>query len=254
MFPHSVGLKKRLSSFVRTRWFVVMLNDALAIYLITRAALRLAQRGTTLNPSFLDVLLVVSLVTSIFTGHIFALKVDTVRQIRLRTVNRPGHFRALFSSAGLVTLSFGASAAAAFFVAWIAVWEHSARSQYLRFINRTQSAAATAPTPSSATLFVNVACFHLTELLKLGVLIHYIQLAEQAQAAIRSFRDDMSVIADKGVVTAKELKGLSSELGGIFKAIRQIDFCFSFLALLWYAELMLAIVSSVHIGLRYSVS
>ncbi|CAN8001609.1 unnamed protein product, partial [Ixodes hexagonus] len=228
------------------RWFVVLLNDALAIYLITVVALKLTQ-----SPSFLDVQFLGSLVISIFSGHIFALRVGTVQQIQLKTASRRGHLRVLFSSTGLAIVAFGACAAAHYFCTWISIWERAARSQYLHFIKRNLSVSTRPPTPSSASVFINLGCFYLTELLKLAVIINYVQLAEQAQAAIRTFRDNVSTVAEKGVVTSEELKSLSSELGQIFKAIRLIDFCFAFLALLWYAELMLAIVSSVHIGLSY---
>ncbi|CAN8005744.1 unnamed protein product [Ixodes pacificus] len=236
------------------RWFVVMLNDALAIYLISAVALKLAHRDKTSSPTFLDVQFLVSVVTSIFSGHVFALKIDSVHQIRLTTANRPGLLQALFGSAGLAILSFGACASADFFFVFISIMERSARRQFFSLMmarNNHSVAAALPPLPSSTTAFVNLGCFYLTELLKLGVLISYIQLAEQAQAAIRGFKDYMATIAEKGVVTAEELKSLSTKLGEIFKGIRLIDFCFSFLALVWYAELMLAIVSSVHIALSY---
>ncbi|KAL1476340.1 hypothetical protein MTO96_036576 [Rhipicephalus appendiculatus] len=123
----------------------------------------------------------------------------------------------------------------------------SAASMFFTILARRSMYAGGKFSLSSRQL-ADLACFYVAALLKLAVMLNYVRLVEDAQAAIRGLALTSRRL---GVVTAQEVRELGAALLDVFKMVHSLEAAFSLLVLVWYAELMLAIVASVHIGLSF---
>ncbi|KAH7976629.1 hypothetical protein HPB52_017045 [Rhipicephalus sanguineus] len=209
--------QERSASVTWPRYFVLIIVDVLAAYQLVLLAIDVFL-GTTIRLSFAHLQLLTGYLASALSGHIFMSSIGKLQHYRLQChadtkTTRKGQFRMPSLSRALLVSSFVA----------FAILDVCAQS----FKPFKQLA--------------DLACFYIAALLKLAVMLNYLRLVEDAQAVIRRL----------GTVTAQEVREFGAALLDVFKMVHSLEAAFSLLVLVWYAELMLAIVASVHIGLSF---
>ncbi|KAH7973505.1 hypothetical protein HPB49_001822 [Dermacentor silvarum] len=251
------------------RYFVLIIVDVLAAYQLVLLAIDVFSESSKVKLSFPHLQLLTSLLASTLSGHIFMSSVGKLKPRRLKSQAdlKPAakhQFRMPSLSRALLVCSFLV----------FAILDVCAQS--FKPFKYASAARSRRPSPGSSAgnallrMFAlvskrsmysggmfslssrqlgDLACFYVAGLLKLAVMLNYMRLAEDVQAAIRSLALNSRRV---GTVTAHEVREFGAALLDVFKEVHSLEAAFSLLVLVWYAELMLAIVASVHIGLSFA--
>ncbi|KAH9363953.1 hypothetical protein HPB48_008543 [Haemaphysalis longicornis] len=251
------------SQLVWPRYFVLLVNDVLAAYQVWLQAVDVFFDGDV-KLSFAHVQLLVSLLASVISGHIFMSVMGKARKLQLPQRQGSGGVSSsfiptntrtllifsfvLFAALDVLARSFKPFRLAAMYSSK-PVAPANASIFHTLAIMAARKAAASGPMLSlSAQQLKDLVCFYVTSALKMGAVISYVQLVEGVQAAIRS----LAITSHRtGAVVAHEVQEMGASLSKVLQAVHSLETAFSFLVLVWYAELMLAIVASVHIGLSF---
>ncbi|KAH6923105.1 hypothetical protein HPB50_021541 [Hyalomma asiaticum] len=251
------------------RYFVLVIVDVLAAYQLVLLAIDVFSESGKVKFSFGHLQLLTGFLTNALSGHIFMSSIGKLQHQRpqchadVKLKGKGDHFRMPSLSRALLVCSF-----LTFTVLDICAqsfkpfkYARSTQSRRPSPANSTDNALmrlfaiATKRSMYSGGMFslsarqvVDLACIYVTGLLKLAVMLNYMGLVEDAQAGIRSLALTSRRL---GTVTVQEVKEFGAALLGVFKMVHSLEAAFSFLVLVWYAELMLAIVASVHIGLSF---
>ncbi|KAK8765403.1 hypothetical protein V5799_031985 [Amblyomma americanum] len=258
------GSPKPVGYLTWPRYFVLIVIDILAAYQVVLLAIDVFFMHTKVKLSFANVQLFMSLLASVLSGHIFMSSVNKVEHMRSACetnakVTRKNRF-CVPSTKTLLICSFLLFAALDFLAQSFKPSKvpHTLLSRPSALSNNTLMRAYLLMTrrsmPSggllsfSAQQLGDLSCFYVTALLKLAVMLSYVQLAEDAQVAIRS----LAITSHRtGTVTAAEIRGFGAALHNVLRIVHSLEAAFSSLVLIWYAELMLAIVASVHMLLSF---
>lgn len=242
--------RKSINSTVLVRWFVLAINDALAAYLMIAvfwSAPGMVRKTGKDTPKFWDVQSVLGLFTSVLSGHVYSARFGCLQRDTQRGAAQAGARPNFISTTTLMLLSFAACATADIVTAAVLSPVYGSLNGSSNF-STLRGTAADHALPSA----YNLVCYYFTQLAKLAVMVRYAQSVEHVRDAIQiQGRKRLGRDAGKTTVTVEELRRVGNGLGDVLELLRGLG-AFSFLVLLWYAELMLAIVSSVHIGLRYA--
>ncbi|KAH8029540.1 hypothetical protein HPB51_001265 [Rhipicephalus microplus] len=265
------------------RYFILMIVDVIAAYQLVLLTMDVFF-GSTITPSFAHLQLLTSYVASALSGHIFMSSIGKLRPHQhpchaVDKTTRKGKMEMLSLSRTLLVSSF-----IAFGILDVCAQSFKPFKYASLMRSRRPSPAVSSVDASSNTNFntnynfsaiasrmfftmlarrsmysggkfsltsrqlVDLACFYTTTLLKLAVMLNYVRLVEDAQTAIRSLAPTSRRL---GIVTAQEVRELGAVLVDVLKMVHSLEAAFSLLVLVWYAELMLAIVASVNIGLSF---
>ncbi|KAL3184593.1 hypothetical protein MRX96_031667 [Rhipicephalus microplus] len=193
------------------RYFILMMVDVIASYQLVLLTMDVFF-GSTITPSFAHLQLLTSYVASALSGHIFMSSIG-----KLRPHRHPCHAVDKTTRKGKMKMpSLSRTLLVSSFIAF-GILDVCAQS----FKPFKRSLYSGGKFSLTSRQLVDLACFYTTTLLKLAVMLNY------------------------------EVRELGAVLVDVLKMVHSLEAAFSLLVLVWYAELMLAIVASVNIGLSF---